>query len=215
MPSTNHASPSGSLPYLLPSSSDSRPDIPLTGAKISQYAQKHSSARDSFSPRTEAYQAVISQAIRPAWVRIASTPRHVPATNKRQLHALYLSTPHTRLLGRLYLPSSPLLSAPLLQTLRAAATAEILKTTRRPLLLPAQLYGDAGTAFEALDTLLGADEWFFGASEPGLFDADVFAYTYLILDPAFGWEDDSLRECLASCERLISHRERLYARCWQ
>jgi metaxin len=102
-----------------------------------------------------------------------------------------------------------------LQTLRAAATAEILKTTRRPLLLPAQLYGDAGTAFEALDTLLGADEWFFGASEPGLFDADVFAYTYLILDPAFGWEDDSLRECLASCHRLISHRERLYARCWQ
>ncbi|OAQ61858.1 mitochondrial outer membrane protein (Sam35) [Pochonia chlamydosporia 170] len=197
IPSTNHASPSGSLPYLLPPSTDSRPDIPLTGHQISQYAQKNSSLRDAPSPKAEAYLSLIAQSIRPAW-----------------LYALYLSPTHTSLLTKLYLPSSPLLSTPLLHTLRSAAREEILKATRRHLLLPGQLYDEARTAFEALDTALGKVEWFFGGSEPGLFDAEVFAYTYLILDTEFGWQDDELRDCVGGCENLVAHRRRLYERCW-
>lgn len=131
-----------------------------------------------------------------------------------QLYALYISPVHTTLLSKLYLPPSPLLSTPLLHTLRTAATAEILKTTRRLLLEPGQLYTDATTAFHTLDTLLGGNEWFFGAGGPGLFDAEVFAYTYLILDPAMGWEDDVLGDCLGGCVNLVRHRRRLYERCW-
>ncbi|KFG81282.1 putative mitochondrial outer membrane protein (Sam35) [Metarhizium anisopliae] len=157
VPSTNHASPSGALPFLLPPTTDSRPDIPLTGTNISQ---------------------------------------------------------HTPLLARLYLPPSPLVSTPLLHTLRSAATNEILKTTRRPLLLPEQLYSDARIAFQTLDSVLGFDEWFFGAPEPALFDAEVFAYTHLILDASFGWQDDALGACLEGCDRLVEHRRRLYEWCW-
>ncbi|KID93563.1 hypothetical protein MAJ_10470, partial [Metarhizium majus ARSEF 297] len=200
VPSTNHASPSGALPFLLPPTTDSRPDIPLTGTNISHYAHKYSSyssVRESNSPRTEAYLSLIAQSIRPAW-----------------LHALYISPRHTPLLARLYLPPSPLVSTPLLHTLRSAATNEILKTTRRPLLLPEQLYSDARTAFQTLDTVLGFDEWFFGANEPALFDAEVFAYTHLILDASFGWQDDALGACLEGCNRLVEHRQRLYEWCW-
>ncbi|EXV02263.1 hypothetical protein X797_004392 [Metarhizium robertsii] len=200
VPSTNHASPSGALPFLLPPTTDSRPDIPLTGTNISHYAHKYSSyssVRESNSPRTEAYLSLIAQSIRPAW-----------------LHALYISPRHTPLLARLYLPPSPLVSTPLLHTLRSAATNEILKTVRRPLLLPEQLYSDARTAFQTLDAVLGFDEWFFGAPEPALFDAEVFAYTHLILDASFGWQDDTLGACLEGCDRLVEHRRRLYEWCW-
>ncbi|KAG6252033.1 hypothetical protein E4U24_000840, partial [Claviceps purpurea] len=70
VPSTNHASPSGSLPYLLPSSSDSRPDIPLTGFHIANYAQKHSTQPlppTESTPRQEAFLSLLGQNIRPAW----------------------------------------------------------------------------------------------------------------------------------------------------
>lgn len=207
------------MPFLLPASTDSRPDIPLTGSKISQYAQKHSSLRESSSPRGDVYLSLITQSIRPAWVRstylTTVSKKQRKSTNKSiQLYALYIAPIHTTLLSRLYLPASPLLSTPLLHTLRAAATSEILKTTRRPLLQPEQLYEDAKTAFQTLDTLLGGGEWFFGLRSPGLFDVEVFAYTYLILDPAMGWEDDVLEGCLASCSNLVAHRSRLYERCW-
>lgn len=76
VPSNNHASPSGALPFLLPSSSQS--SKPLTGEKIHKYAREH--AAHTFpnisSPRLEAYQALLTQNIRPAWV---SKPRPIQA----------------------------------------------------------------------------------------------------------------------------------------
>lgn len=74
VPSTNHASPSGALPFLLPptiAQSSARPAIPLTGSKIERYTKDHSSHEipaDS-SSRIEAYEALLSQSLRPAWVR--------------------------------------------------------------------------------------------------------------------------------------------------
>ncbi|KAG5953835.1 hypothetical protein E4U53_001908 [Claviceps sorghi] len=202
VPSTNHASPSGSLPYLLPASCSSRPDIPLTGCHIAQYAQKHSPQlhpRDA-TPREEAYRALLAQNIRPAW-----------------LYTLYVDPVHTPLLSRLYLPSSPL-RHPLLHTLRSAATAEILKTTRRAVVQPRQIYEDARGAFAALSALLGQETWFSGESDPGLFDAEVFAYTFLIGRGGdamvLHWEDGVLARCLGECANLVDHRRRLYERCW-
>ncbi|QPC68656.1 hypothetical protein HYE67_010887 [Fusarium culmorum] len=197
VPSNNHASPSGALPFLLPSSSQS--SKPLTGEKIHKYAREH--AAHTFpnisSPRLEAYQALLTQNIRPAW-----------------LYALYLLPANAPLLKSLYLPSSILLRAPLHQTLHAAATAEILKTTRRATISPSQLFSEATNALKALSALLGDDKWFFGAEGPGLFDADVFAYTYLIDGDALAWEDKSLSECLDGLQNLRRHRERLHKQCW-
>ncbi|KAM0239697.1 hypothetical protein ACHAPO_002668 [Fusarium lateritium] len=197
VPSNNHASPSGALPFLLPSSSQS--SKPLTGQKIHKYAREHAAHTfpNTPSPRLEAYQALLTQNIRPAW-----------------LYALYLLPANASLLKSLYLPSSILLRAPLHQTLHAAATAEILKTTRRATISPSQLFTDATNALKALSALLGDDKWFFGAEWPGLFDADVFAYTFLIDGDALAWEDDSLSECLEGLQNLRRHRQRLYKRCW-
>ncbi|KAL6863897.1 hypothetical protein J3F83DRAFT_174360 [Trichoderma novae-zelandiae] len=228
VPSNNHASPSGALPFLLPPTTStptptptSTPDkepakpasaspagnsapssIPLTGAKIHRYAKDHSTTDPSPDPapsRTEAYEALLSQSLRPAW-----------------LYALYLHPSNTHLLKSLYLPPSPILHLPSLHALRDAATAEILKTTRCPSSVsPPQLLAGAADALRALSALLADADWFFGRPGPGLFDAEVFAYTWLILDEAFGWADEcSLAPCLAKFENLVSHRRRLYERCW-
>ena len=82
------------------------------------------------------------------------------------------------------------------------------------------LHDDALAAFSALDALLAGGEkdcqWFFGASEPSLFDAEVFAYTWPLLDDegAMGQLDSGLREGLRGMENLARHRTRLYERCW-
>ncbi|KAK5992404.1 hypothetical protein PT974_05808 [Cladobotryum mycophilum] len=174
------------------------PPLPVTGDKIGRYAREKSSINiPNDPPRVEAYSALLTQNIRPAW-----------------LYALYLLPSNLPLLTTLYLPSSPLLQLPVLQSLLTAANSEILKTTRRSLISPSQLLADAETALRALSTLLAADDWFFSPSEPGLFDAEVFAYTHLILDDSLGWCDNSLAQCVSKFDNLVAHRQRLYERCW-
>lgn len=73
------------------------------------------------------------------------------------------------------------------------------------------LYNQAEEAFVALESLLGDNEWFFSADNPGLFDASVFAYTHLLLDDGLGkgWLDTRLRDTLTSQQRLIAHRNKI------
>ncbi|KEY68938.1 hypothetical protein S7711_04604 [Stachybotrys chartarum IBT 7711] len=205
VPSNNHASPSGALPFLLPARRDdaaapARGPACLTGNKLLQYAREHAphKIREDEPVRLEAYQALLAQHIRPAW-----------------LYTLYLAPANDPLLTSLYLPSSLLLRLPLRHTLHAAATEEILKATRRQHLAPAQLYTDAAAALGSLSTLLGDDEWFFAGDAPGVFDAEVFAYTYLILDESLDWRDRALAYCLLRFDNLVQHRSRLYQRCWE
>lgn len=91
--------------------------------------------------------------------------------------------------------------------LQQAARDELLKTSRY--IEWADLEGDAGSAFEALSSLLGEDENFFGRPTPGLFDASVFAYTHLILDTGMGWKHNRLAQLLQRHPNLVQHRERL------
>ena len=91
--------------------------------------------------------------------------------------------------------------------LRSAAQDELLKTSI--LIDPNELYRRAEEAFKALATLLGEDEYFFGAEQPGLFDASVFAYTHLLLDQSLGWQSTSLTDALSKYENLVGHRNQL------
>jgi metaxin len=93
--------------------------------------------------------------------------------------------------------------------LRSAAEKELLKFST--VISAETLYNQAEEAFAALETLLGKDDWFFGASGPGLFDASVFAYTHLLLDDNLGkgWLDTRLRDALMSRKRLTTHRNRI------
>ena len=68
---------------------------------------------------------------------------------------------------------------------------------------------EAEDAFDALETLLGEDEWFFRQQRPTLFDASVFAYTHLILDENMEWKDNKLGGQLGKRENLVQHRNRV------
>lgn len=76
------------------------------------------------------------------------------------------------------------------------------------------IYGEADEAFEALDTLLGGNTWFFAADMPGLFDASIFAYTHLLLDENLGkgWTNDMLRTVIQDKHSLILHRDNVVDR---
>ncbi|KAI3542546.1 hypothetical protein CABS01_01910 [Colletotrichum abscissum] len=230
-PSTNHASPSGALPYLLPPS----PLRPIAGpSKLESYALENTTLKrlpvlsSSFSTssapdaelkaREQAYQSLLDHRLRAAW-----------------LYALYLAPANADLLSRLYIePASknPVVRLTLAHRVRAAAEAEVLKVTRSAVVDAKRVHADARAAFEALAALLeengssrssrhsekggegGGGEWFFGCEGPTLFDASVFSYTQLLLDEEFGWVDASLSEILREFPALVRHRERLLERCF-
>lgn len=91
--------------------------------------------------------------------------------------------------------------------LQQAARDVLLKTANY--IDVSELEAEADKAFQALSTLLGSGEYFFDRPNPGLLDASVFAYTYLILDENMGWKQDRLGRLLTKYDNLVQHRERL------
>jgi metaxin len=192
-PSNNHASPSGSLPFLLPANTTK----PIASAKFEDWttgqATRKSSAITQYS-RQEIYTSLLDHAVRRAW-----------------LYLLYLDPNNfSHVAKRLYITpssSSTFVTMAISYQLREAATQELVKIT--PVVKAEDILNEAGDAFEALSTLLGGEGWFFGSSTPTLFDASVFAYTHLLLDEGMGWENNPLAERLATFQNLVGHRERI------
>lgn len=89
--------------------------------------------------------------------------------------------------------------------LRKAALEELKKTT--PNVVVDDILRDGKEALQALSTLLGSDQWFFGAEGPALFDASVFAYTHLLLDEGMGWKDNGLGDAVRGFSNLVHHRD--------
>ncbi|KAL1606375.1 hypothetical protein SLS60_003777 [Paraconiothyrium brasiliense] len=145
--------------------------------------------------RYEAYLSLLDHRIRRAW-----------------LYSVYLSSNATSIAEPLYiLPTSanPFVRLATAKDLRRAAEKEILKFSA--IIDAEELYKQAEEAFEALETALGEDFWFFGAEKPGLFDASVFSYTHLLMDDSLGngWTDTRLRDALLKRRHLTSHRDRI------
>ncbi|KAH8194261.1 hypothetical protein TruAng_011569 [Truncatella angustata] len=204
VPSTNHASPTGALPFLIPQStpSDLASQIPIPSNKLERYALDHGSHKvsETDSPRVDAYQSLLDNPIRNAW-----------------LYALYLSSTNSRLLSQLYV--EPISSSILVQTtvryqLRNAAEAEILQSVGTTRVDPTTIFRDAEQAFDALAAALGSGDWFFGNPGPGLFDAALFAYTHLLLDESLPWADTRLTDSLKRYQPLVDHRNRILNICW-
>ncbi|KAI1495211.1 hypothetical protein F5X96DRAFT_207778 [Biscogniauxia mediterranea] len=204
LPSNNHASPTGALPFLLPPSrpNDAKSQAPIPSNKLEQYALEKGASKIPDVPnlRLEAYESLLDHRIRNAW-----------------LYSLYISPANSALLFQLYI--APVSNAAHVRTailyqLRRAAEAEIVRSTRRPAVDPVALYSEAREAFRALETVLKSGPWFFDSSQPGLFDASVFAYTHPILDKGLPWEDRRLADILKECPGLMEHRERILKRCW-
>ncbi|KAI9049892.1 hypothetical protein LZ554_006040 [Drepanopeziza brunnea f. sp. 'monogermtubi'] len=200
--SNNHASPSGSLPFLLPAAHSSNglqeSPLPIASSKLVKYAAEHGGRVDEpVSIRYPAYQSLLDHRIRNAWL---FTLYLEPLNFSAVAYPIYVSSTS----------SNPIVRASLSHQLQAAAEAEILKQT--PVIDTDDLYSEADKAFEALSILLGEDSWFFGNEKPALFDASVFAYTQLLLDDDLGWKEKKLCRALRARENLVKHRERLLVR---
>ncbi|KAK3360290.1 hypothetical protein B0T25DRAFT_126624 [Lasiosphaeria hispida] len=204
LPSTNHASPTGTLPFLLPPRSVSQTPIPAS--KLTDYIRTHGSPLHPapVTPRLDAYQALIDLPIRNAW-----------------LYIVYLHS-GGRADGWYIEPASKdrLIRYALRNGLREAAASEILKGTGMLSLeledLDLEVLEKRGQeALEALAELLRESEtgWFFDAEEPGVFDASVFAYTYL-LSRHVSDRDISGTVKTAAGGTLDKHRIRMLEMAW-
>ena len=133
---------------------------------------------------------------------------------QKQLYTLYLDNENFNAVARrLYVnPSTTnsIVRSALSAQLQQAARTELLKLSHY--IDADDLIAEAGNAFEALSSLLSDNEYFFGRPKPGLFDAEVFAYTHLILDEKMGWKRNALGPLLKKHENLVQHRERLLER---
>ncbi|RFU34204.1 hypothetical protein B7463_g2114, partial [Scytalidium lignicola] len=192
VPSNNHASPTGILPFLLPAYSSLTTSqetlLPVPSSKLIKYAKEHGGRFAEIDDiRYEAYQSLLDHRIRNAW-----------------LFALYLEPSNfDSIVVPLYIASqsrSSLVRFPSAQSLRAAAESELRKRSTSGVIDVDDLYSEADKAFEALSILLGKDNWFSRSERPGLFDASVFAYTELLLDESLGghggWQEGRLGRAL-------------------
>lgn len=171
-------------------------------------------------PKAAAYQALLETSLRRAW-----------------LHAVYLDEDPSPKSGsgsiasRLYAnaaSSSSFVRSALANQLRTAAAAEVWGSSSGAQAVTAsataQLYRDAEAALSALSTLLegNGDDYFFGSSQPTLFDAAVFSYTHLLLEdgdettgePRFRWYNRVLPDMVRAHPRLVGHRDRIVAKYW-
>lgn len=127
------------------------------------------------------------------------------------LYNMYLEDSNFQAVAwRLYIStdsSNPFVQHALARQLQVAAREELLKSY---ILIDAnEIYTKAQQAFQALSVLLGRDQYFFGAKQPSLFDASVFAYTHLLLDENMQWQDSTLRNALVGFAGLVEHRNRI------
>ncbi|KAJ5082445.1 hypothetical protein N7532_011488 [Penicillium argentinense] len=194
-PSNNHASPTGSLPFLIPAQPVEIADA-IPSHKLQKWAieQVHCEEEQQLNLRFEVYASLLDHRIRNAW-----------------LYMLYLNDHNFEAVAqRLYVEpatSNTIVRTALAVQLKQAARDELLRTSKY--IDVADLEGDAVNAFEALSSLLGDDDHFFGRPNPGLFDASVFAYTHLILDEGMGWKQNRLAPLLREHQNLVQHREKL------
>ncbi|KAB2581127.1 Metaxin-1 [Lasiodiplodia theobromae] len=201
--SSNHASPSGALPFLLPGGANAsvldQPHVVPSG-KLQKWVMDNGSTpvEEPDDDRFEAYMSLLDHDIRRAW-----------------LYTLYLTRNFDAVAQPLYIDSASsnaVVRASIARELRAAAQTELLK--HGAVVDAETIYSAAEDALRALESALGTDKWFFGAARPGLFDASVFAYTHLLLTQdlggAGGWAKSSLGDAVRARQRLVRHQERIY-----
>ncbi|KKK24527.1 mitochondrial outer membrane protein, partial [Aspergillus ochraceoroseus] len=195
VPSNNHASPTGALPFLLPALPPG-PETPIPSGKLQKWAieQVHCEEEQQLNPRFNVYSSLLDHRIRNAW-----------------LYLLYLNHENFEAVTRrLYVDSTSsnfAVRAALSSQLQQAARDELLKSSQ--FIDASALEAEAAEAFEALSTLLGDHVHFFNRPNPGLFDASVFAYTHLLLDQGMGWKYNRLGQLLSRHDNLVQHQARL------
>lgn len=218
IPSSNHGSPSGILPFMQPAApakeSSTVPDA-VPSNKLRKWANTQTSkaTEESEDLRYEAYASLVNNALRKAWVcRPDQALRLEFLANHEQLYQLYLHPSNASLVHKLYVaPCSSTLPVQLAiyHQLRDAAESELCKSSYSNTVSEEDIIRDARSAFSALSELLGEGEWFFSQSQPSMLDASIFAYTHLILDEELSWGSNGLATQIARHQNLVNHRNRV------
>ena len=217
VPSSNHGSPSGILPFMQPAaaakdSSAASDAVPSNKLRKWATAQSSTTIEESEDTRYEAYESLVSNALRRAWV--SSNDRFICpiSTNGSQLYQLYLNPSNSDLVHNLYVApcsSSAFVQIAISNQLQSAAASELSKSSYSSVVSEADIMREAVSALRALSELLGNDQWFFGQKQPSMFDASIFAYTQLILDESLPWGDNKLAEHVSQHHNLANHRDRI------
>ncbi|KAK6514219.1 hypothetical protein TWF506_008622 [Arthrobotrys conoides] len=200
--SNNHASPSGSLPFLVISSQSDRISQTISSPKLGKWIEEHAvgsvNTVDTDGGDYRAFLSLVEGAIRDAWLyALYIDPTNLSTLTIPKYTAQVSLWPVPQILG---------------SQMRQAAIDAIRKSSTSTSPTGTELYSKAIEAFRALSTLLSSDTWFFGASEAGMFDAEVFAYTHLLLSLEIGGSGRVVVEGLIGFENLVEHEERIRQR---
>ena len=111
VPSTNHASPTGALPFLLPlgpdSSSPSESTLPIASNKLQKWANEQGVTLEEPSDlRYDAYLTLVDHRIRNAWVCLSTSVCLIPYQTQRPLTERLSCTHSTLSLATLKLSHS-------------------------------------------------------------------------------------------------------------
>ena len=196
VPSNNHASPFGALPFLSPSDTD-RPSSPVAASKIPKWVTTQTGRDSAQTLEEQAHNSLLDHSIRNMW-----------------LYTLYLDEANFVSVARPWYVETATANAAvrlaLALRLKEAASKELLKSMT--VICEDHLLEQATSAFKALSTFLGDDRTFSRDKRPGLLDAAVFAYTHLLLRDDIAWRNRNMIEVLKTYQNLVQHRNGLMER---
>ncbi|EFE39159.1 mitochondrial outer membrane protein (Sam35), putative [Trichophyton verrucosum HKI 0517] len=198
VPSNNHASPDGALPFLLPAGpgGDSEPSC-VAPSKLQNWADtnaKHQYTEAKISGVLRTYKSLLERNIRDAWLYTV----YLDSSNFESIAKKAYVNPST---------TNPLVRATLAYQLKEAAKDQLQR--KETYIDPDDILAEAKQAFKSLSSLLGDNDYFTYDSTPCWFDAAVFSYTHLILDKTLGWKFNPLASYLEEHPNLVQHRQRL------
>ncbi|KAF3201617.1 hypothetical protein TWF106_002779 [Orbilia oligospora] len=201
-PSNNHASPSGSLPFLTISSQSDRISQTIPSPKLAKWIEEHAvgsvNTVDTDGGDYRAFSSLVEGAVRDAWLyALYIDPENLSSFTIPKYTAQISLWPIPQILG---------------SQMRQAAIDAIRKSSTSTSHTATDIYERAIEAFRALSILLSGDTWFFGAPEAGMFDAEVFAYTHLLLNLEIGGSGREVVEGLGGFGNLVEHEERIRRR---
>ncbi|EZF78583.1 hypothetical protein H113_00314 [Trichophyton rubrum MR1459] len=198
IPSNNHASPDGALPFLLPAGpeGDSEPSC-VAPSKLQNWADtnaKHQYTEAKISGVLRTYKSLLERNIRDAWLYTV----YLDSSNFESIAKKAYVNPSTK---------NPLVRATLAYQLKEAAKDQLHR--KDTYIDPEDILSEAKEAFNSLSYLLGDNVYFTHGSTPCWFDASLFSYTHLILDETLGWKYNPLASFLEEHPNLVQHRQRI------
>ncbi|EFR00580.1 hypothetical protein MGYG_03585 [Nannizzia gypsea CBS 118893] len=203
IPSNNHASPDGALPFLLPAPGSGGTSEPgcVASSKLQKWVNENAecSSEDEevshfLNSAGRAYSSLLDHRIRDAW-----------------LYTVYLDGSNFESIARnVYVNSSttnPIVRTALAYQLQDAARSQL--QLKNSYIDADDILAEAEKAFHTLSYILADHKYFFTDSTPCLFDASFFSYTHLILDETLGWKYNPLAAVIKRYDNLVQHRQRL------